>query len=189
MAGMALSSVDVAALADVLRPSLATVPARRSLVELALGFGSPVVDRLDWGGDTQSFTVHLIGVLAAYGEVEPGRPALVAVLEALREQVGLDRQAAIDGLIARVRAVGSASGASGGPLTPGQRRRKADQLAELQARYDTLGRRIGALDLDIGRETDSMRRQVLEERKSDAVAERDAVAAEMDGLERELGAG
>lgn len=211
MSGLVLTPADVSALVEVLRPSLATVPARRALVELALGFGSRALDGIDWSGDAQAFTVHLIGVLAAYGDVAPGEPALVAVLEMLRGQVGVDRQAAIDGLVAQLRAAGGRDGASGGSpagagggsrvgpaagtgiavgsgSTPGQRRRKADRLAELQAKYDTFGRRIAALDTDIGRETDSLRRQVLEERKAEVVAERDAVAAEMGGLEHELGA-
>lgn len=78
------------------------------------------------------------------------------------------------------------SPAGPGPLTPGQRRRLEQRLSELQEGYETLRRRIAALDTDIGREPDGERRQGLQERKAERVAERDAIAAEMDDLERRL---
>ncbi len=70
-------------------------------------------------------------------------------------------------------------------LTPGQRRRLDQRLRELQAEHDTLSRRIQAIDTDIGRATDSLGKQVAEDRKADFVARRAAVAAEMDDLERQ----
>ncbi len=57
------------------------------------------------------------------------------------------------------------------------------QLDELQRRFDTLTRRIAALDTDIGRELDSERRLALEARRADLVHERDEVTGEMARLE------
>jgi hypothetical protein len=50
---------------------------------------------------------------------------------------------------------------------------------EAQRRYDTLTRRIAALDEDIGRELDSERKLSLEERRAEFVRDRDAVMSEL----------
>lgn len=63
------------------------------------------------------------------------------------------------------------------------------QLDELQRRYDTLTKRIAALDTDVGRELDSERKLVLQERRGDLVAERDRVLAEITTIELQLGGG
>lgn len=60
------------------------------------------------------------------------------------------------------------------------------QLDELQRRYDTLAKRIAALDTDIGREMDSERKLTLRERRSDLAAERDQIATDMERIERQL---
>lgn len=60
------------------------------------------------------------------------------------------------------------------------------QLTELQNRYETLSKRIAALDTDIGRELDSERKLVLQERRSDLAAERDQVMAELAEVEMKL---
>jgi hypothetical protein len=60
------------------------------------------------------------------------------------------------------------------------------QQAELQRRYGTLTKRIAALDTDIGRELDSERKLVLQERRADQAAERDQVLNELTGIEHRL---
>ncbi len=50
---------------------------------------------------------------------------------------------------------------------------------EAHRRYDTLTKRIEALDTDIGRTTDSEQKFGLEQRRAALVAERDAVMSEM----------
>ncbi|QLQ08085.1 MAG: hypothetical protein HZY76_20195 [Anaerolineae bacterium] len=59
-------------------------------------------------------------------------------------------------------------------------------MTELQNRYETLSKRIAALDTDIGRELDSERKLVLQERRSDLAAERDQVMAELAEVEMKL---
>ena len=60
------------------------------------------------------------------------------------------------------------------------------QVDELRRRYDTLTKRIAALDTDIGRELDSERKLTLSERRADALAERDQIAADVARIEQQL---
>jgi hypothetical protein len=72
--------------------------ARRALVERAL-FGSYILNNIDWSGSAYSFTTHLVNTLYKYGEIEPGTPALVALLREIRNQYGVERQHQIQLLI------------------------------------------------------------------------------------------
>lgn len=71
------------------------------------------------------------------------------------------------------------------PIHPERRHLELRQV-ELQKRYDTMSRRIAAIDTDIGRELDSLRRQILDERRSELAAERDQVASELMLIEHRL---
>jgi len=71
-------------------------------------------------------------------------------------------------------------------LTPGERQRQESELARLQNQYGTWTRRIGALDIDVGRATDSVQRQILDERRSDLLKERDGVASVVRQIEDRL---
>jgi hypothetical protein len=53
-------------------------------------------------------------------------------------------------------------------------------LQELQAQFEALTLRIGALDKDIALETDSERRGVLREKRADLAREREQVAAQIE---------
>ena len=55
---------------------------------------------IEWEGAPSAFTANLVRKLHDYGDLEPGRPALVVVMEEVRPQVGLDVQAAIDRWVA-----------------------------------------------------------------------------------------
>lgn len=73
------------------------------------------------------------------------------------------------------------------PLEPSASvRHLKTRLSELQRRFDTLTKRIAALDTDIGRALQSLDKQVLEERRADLVLERDQTTAEMENIERQL---
>ena len=80
---------------------------------------------------------------------------------------------------------GQATGAPP-PSSDATTRHLRQQLTELQGRYEALSKRIAALDTDIGRELDSERRLVLQERRSDLAAERDQVIAELTEVEMKL---
>lgn len=61
--------------------------------------------------------------------------------------------------------------------------RLQNQRAELQRRYDTLTKRIAALDTDIGREMDSERKWSLQERRDELATERNEVMAKLDDFD------
>jgi hypothetical protein len=71
-------------------------------------------------------------------------------------------------------------------LTTASEHHLRTQRGELLARYDTLTKRIAALDTDIGRELDSERQLVLRERRADLVAERDQIATDIARIEQQL---
>ncbi len=73
------------------------------------------------------------------------------------------------------------------PSGSAARRHLQQQLTELQQSYQILSKRIAALDTDIGRETDSERRLVLQERRQGLAGERGQVAEEMARIEHQLG--
>lgn len=81
---------------------------------------------------------------------------------------------------------GSASAAAR-PLTPGERRHLEQERSELQRRYDSLTRSIGALDIDISRTLDAYRRQPLEEIRAERATDREQVAHLMVQIEEILG--
>ena len=83
----------------LLLPDMGDANARQALVEGAL-YGCPVLQKIQWDGAARPFTVQLVRLLNAYGELEPGRPALGALLEEVKTQVGADRAAQIDQLLA-----------------------------------------------------------------------------------------
>ena len=88
---------------QALLPEMGDTDARRSLIDSAL-FGSPIPDRIDWDGAARPFTVRLVRLLYDYGELDPGRSALAALLEEVRQQVGTDRQTQIDALLTDLKA-------------------------------------------------------------------------------------
>ena len=55
--------------------------------------------RLNLTGSASEFASETWAILSAYGEVEPGKPATVAFLMELRQDVGIDQQEIIDALV------------------------------------------------------------------------------------------
>lgn len=50
----------------------------------------------DWNASSRDFSLKLVELLLDFGEVEPKKPAIVVLLDEVRAQVGVDKQAAID---------------------------------------------------------------------------------------------
>ncbi|MBK9612456.1 hypothetical protein [Candidatus Amarobacter glycogenicus] len=59
-------------------------------------------------------------------------------------------------------------------------------MAEWQRRYETLSKRIAALDKDLGRTLDSETKVVLEERRQELVAAREQAAEGIAQIEEQL---
>jgi hypothetical protein len=87
---------------EFLLPEMDDANDRKTLVQSAL-HKSPALLKIQWGGAARPFTVQLVRLLDQFGEVTPGKPAVVALLEEARAQVGADRQAQIDILLAQIK--------------------------------------------------------------------------------------
>src|SRR5512135_2087069 len=68
----------------VLRPLMATEQSRLARLTRAFHAYPSLLDRVATGGETSVFLSHLLQTLRDYGEVEPGRPALRALLESVK---------------------------------------------------------------------------------------------------------
>jgi formylglycine-generating enzyme required for sulfatase activity len=87
----------------VMLPEMDDAQVRKALVESAL-YGCSVLQKIRWDGPARSFTSQLARLLDEFGEIEKDRPAIVAVLEEVRAQVGADRQKQIDDLVVKLKA-------------------------------------------------------------------------------------
>ncbi len=84
-------------LTDLLAPSMRSESARRALLIEAL-IDIPLLDQIEYGGSTRTFIINMISRLIDYGELASGQPALWALMETVRAQVGPDKQRRIDAL-------------------------------------------------------------------------------------------
>lgn len=95
-----LDPQTIARLTALLRPHMRSPQERQAYLVQAFGTNSPLLDRLELTGAVDTFlTAELIPKLQDFGEIEPGKPAIVALLEVIRKQVGIDKQAQIDSLM------------------------------------------------------------------------------------------
>jgi len=85
-------------LIDLLEPHLDTIDRRQAQLRMAFGLRSPLLKRIVWEGDTQTFVVNAAHQLHQAGE-------LTTFLESIREQVGTDIQEQINALIADLQSV------------------------------------------------------------------------------------
>lgn len=93
-----LDSETLKELVELLKPFMEDEEDRRTLLVMALGNEAPVLKRIKWGANVETFTIDIVRKLADYGEVSPGRQALLVLLEYVRSEVGTDRKARIDKL-------------------------------------------------------------------------------------------
>ncbi|MBN1286675.1 MAG: formylglycine-generating enzyme family protein [Anaerolineae bacterium] len=109
MAG--LTRQTMRAIAKLLIPLMQSEPDARAILRVALG-DAPVIDRIDFRGAPSTYVINLIQTLVDHGEIEPGVPALWAVLDAAQAQLGADKQARIAALRPEIMAL------AGGPAAP-----------------------------------------------------------------------
>ncbi|MBK9234084.1 MAG: hypothetical protein IPO15_25405 [Anaerolineae bacterium] len=111
-----------------------------------------------------------------------------------RPQTNISYQATLTGSGAIAQGDG-AQAASGDNIVTGGRgpasgsiaqRHPQQQLAEWQRRYETLSKRIAALDKDLGRTLDSETKVVLEERRQELAAAREQAAEGIAQIEEQL---
>lgn len=93
-----LDSETLKELVELLKPFMEDQEDRRTLLVMALGNEAPVLKRIKWSANVETFTLDTVRKLADYGEVSPGKQALLVLLEYVRSEVGTDRQARIDRL-------------------------------------------------------------------------------------------
>lgn len=94
---MRLDAKTLKELVAILAPFMKTESERRALLHEALG-DSPLLKQIEYIGPSRSFVLNVISQLEAFGDIEPGKSALWALLEVVREQVGEDRRKRIDAL-------------------------------------------------------------------------------------------
>lgn len=83
---------------DLLLPFMGQEGERRAVLLYAFGGDSPLLNQINYSGPADTFVTTLINTLENFGESAPGKPALWALLEALRSKVGGDRKQRIDAL-------------------------------------------------------------------------------------------
>lgn len=112
-----LDSITLKELVDFFTPLMADEQQRRALLQLAVG-SAPVYHQIQFGTPANVFTIQMISTLQQFGEITPGRPALVALLEVCRAQVGVNYQPVIEELIAKVNGLSGVTGSEQGRLPP-----------------------------------------------------------------------
>lgn len=95
----------LAELIDLLAPAMQTERERTARLVVALG-DCPLIDEIDYSGAVHEFVPLLVRKLADFGEVEPGKQALWALLESVRGKVGVDKPRRIDALEAVINVPG-----------------------------------------------------------------------------------
>jgi hypothetical protein len=68
-----------------------------------LGMDTPVLNRLVWSTSVDVFITNMVNELVAFGDIAPGQPALCALLEVIREEVGVDVKDNIEKLLLQIR--------------------------------------------------------------------------------------
>ncbi len=101
---MAISSDLIQKILPLLRPLMENESQRRGYLIRALGTDTPVQYHLVLNTPTNNFIPNLINELVAFGEISSGKPALCALLEVIREDVGEDVKVSIDELLKDIRA-------------------------------------------------------------------------------------
>ncbi|NER20366.1 MAG: WD40 repeat domain-containing protein [Symploca sp. SIO1C2] len=89
-------------LLPILRPFLRNESERRAYLMRALGTNADALN-LIWNEPINIFIPNMVNTLVAFGELTPGKPALCALLEVIRQDVGEDVKVKIDKLLQQIR--------------------------------------------------------------------------------------
>lgn len=100
---MAISSEIIQKLMLLLRPYMKDEKERLAYLMRALGVDAAVLYRLVWDTPVNVFIPTMVKELLAFGEIHPGKPALCALLEVIREDVGVDVNIRINELIQEIK--------------------------------------------------------------------------------------
>lgn len=91
-----LGSVTFHELVGVLTPYMATDQERQALLRLALP--NTAYRLIHFHGPAKVFTTNMVNTLLQYGEIGPGKQAIVALVDVIYDQVGPNNQVKIDQL-------------------------------------------------------------------------------------------
>ncbi|MEJ6485300.1 SAV_2336 N-terminal domain-related protein [Nostoc punctiforme UO1] len=97
-----ISGETIQKLLLVLRPFMWDKQQRRSYFFIALGTNATVLNRLVWDTPVDVFIPQMVNELILSGEIAPGKPTICALLDVIRENVGVDKQLEIDNLQQRI---------------------------------------------------------------------------------------
>jgi nucleoside phosphorylase len=100
---MAISNEIIQKLLCLLRPYLRDENERRAYLIRALGLDTPVLNRLVLNTPGDVFITSMVKELLDFGEIAPGKPALCALLEVIREDRGVNIKVIIDELLGQLR--------------------------------------------------------------------------------------
>ncbi len=95
---MSLKPETIKELISLLEPLMSNEKERSSLLHQAFGTNAPVVRHIDCSGSVATFIPEMVHKLISHSEIAPGKQALWALLEAVRENVGNDIKERIDKL-------------------------------------------------------------------------------------------
>ncbi|MBD2065999.1 hypothetical protein H6F93_00335 [Leptolyngbya sp. FACHB-671] len=99
---MAISGAIIQKLLLLLRSHLQDEKERKGYLIRALGTNTDALN-LIWNQPVNIFVPNMVQELVAFGEITPGQPALCALVEIIREDVGVDTQDSIDKLLQQIR--------------------------------------------------------------------------------------
>lgn len=100
---MTISNDSIQKLLRLLRPYLRDENERRAYLIRALGIDTPVLNRLVLNTPGDVFIISMVKELLDFGEIAPGKPALCALLEVIREDGGVNMKVIIDKLLGQIR--------------------------------------------------------------------------------------
>ncbi len=99
---MAISNNSIQQLLPIVRPYLRNESERRAYLMRALGTNADALN-LIWNEPVNTFIPNMVQTLVAFGELTPGKLALCALLEVIREDMGVDVKVKINELLQQIR--------------------------------------------------------------------------------------